>query len=286
MTDGPGSWNIDYGEYKKAFDRISAINKEMSAADKIKLVVVDGYFLDTRQIAPGEYLNSQNYQDMMDSKTRLELAGVNVISYFDPVICFSLSRDPAEDANDVRNYCLTDSLNQLATQPFYDKTYPLGLMVPGIHRTLASPYGAETYVHYGSPLCLYDYVDKSTTYQADGFASAYEAGLFTLCLQSDQALSLGRFTGVIQGGGWNDDMSYFKPPAAALPVGSEQIETWTVASMDPNAIYPDYFLYLPYYHWIAVETSLGMDTFKKEAAYSAVCRVVKPIGIVKYFSEP
>lgn len=81
-------------------------------------------------------------------------------------------------------------------------------------------------------------------------------------------------------------MSYFKPPAAALPVGSEQIETWTVASMDPNAIYPDYFLYLPYYHWIAVETSLGMDTFKKEAAYSAVCRVVKPIGIVKYFSEP
>ena len=188
----------DYSAYKQALDRIYQINQLMSEADKIKLVVIDGFIIEPDQIVNGKPITLTGGNDAVKmSAAVLENTGVCVMDYLNTSAHvglyavlgpYSLSRNPMADVDDLCSYKQASTVTTATQEP------TLNIYVPTEHRTLASAYGNNKYVHYAAAPCVLDLMGISTQghpgdFKYDGFASAYLAGLYALGLTKNPGLT-------------------------------------------------------------------------------------------------
>jgi len=197
------AFHLDYDGYRRAFDRIYQINQQLSADDRIKIVVVDGYLEELRIIQTRKEtisLYSANWQAMYQSLLKLDLSGVYIMDYNDLRNggggwgVFTLSRDPGEDVNDVGNYAISSTLlkaeeaeRNIQGANFSEVTQN-SVLVPTEHRTLASAYGDKVYTHYAAEPVVYA-PPSNPAHLDDGFGQAFYAGLYALCLQWNRDLT-------------------------------------------------------------------------------------------------
>ena len=204
----------------------------------------------------------------------------NVIPPADNPAFFSLSRDPEGDVNDLNSYCLSDtSIKDVGHDASGTPVIP-DVLVPSEHRTLASAYGTETYVHYGSAPTVYDWPLNKGSYANDGFAPAFAAGLYALCLQVG-GVTPEKFAGSLASAENTDWFGSVDP--GTPPPNYPKDEVWALATVDPGYAPNMYERNLPYYQWVT--TGQGQEAQKKEVN-AIQGKVINPIGLLKRYIQP